>query len=166
MVSKHNSPRWQADWDQLSTSFRQLLLKLQHRRCRLDWCRRGINGAVYDWWSARFSDESCFSRSIFSCIRVWTQRGQRSNSLLSICYWATHCHIIWSDIPYSEMLRQQVIFTRAERYSNASQVHKWHYALGAIKSPRCRVLKNNIWPHSVRISQIWLQDYQLNEGHR
>lgn len=58
-----------------------------------------------------------------------------------ICYWATHCSNIWSDIEERNLLALLITCTRATRYSNGLQIRRRHFVangtVNSINSPGC-----------------------------
>ncbi|UYV75883.1 Transposase [Cordylochernes scorpioides] len=142
---------------------RRLPLTPPNRRQRLEWCRARSTWMT-EWHRVVFSDESRFCLSSDSRrVRVWRQRGERSNPAAIVQRPTVRQRgiMVWGAIAYdsrSPLLRIQGTMTAQRYVDDVLRPVTLPYLQGV---PNALYQQDNARPHTARISQQALQDVQM-----
>ncbi|UYV80653.1 TBL1XR1 [Cordylochernes scorpioides] len=142
---------------------RRLPLTPPNRRQRLEWCRARSTWMT-EWHRVVFSDESRFCLSSDSRrVRVWRQRGERSNPAAIVERPTVRQRgiMVWGAIAYdsrSPLLRIQGTMTAQRYVDDVLRPVTLPYLQGV---PNALYQQDNARPHTARISQQALQDVQM-----
>ncbi|UYV82088.1 hypothetical protein LAZ67_21000798 [Cordylochernes scorpioides] len=142
---------------------RRLPLTPLNRRQRLEWCRARSTWMT-EWHRVMFSDESRFCLSSDSRrVRVWRRRRERSNPAAIVERPTVRQRgiMVWGAIAYdsrSPLLRIQGTMTAQRYVDDVLRPVTLPYLQGV---PNALYQQDNARPHTARISQQALQDFQM-----